>query len=340
MFARRLPIELYDEITSYLWNDSSSLKACALANRVLVAPSQKRLFYRIALSQYKFHDADTLRACIGCESLGTPSSFYWLLAHSPHLAEYVQVLYIIDIDSSGRSIALDVELPDIPPVLGNERDLHFEDYKFMNGEEISDLDHTIRPYREIFKRWLPKDKFLPLFAPLLSDLKALHIVSTSNWQDLPYRVLFTLLYLMRLPSLVYLQLLPQYPLAIINMALGENVKHLALNSYPTNDQLPFRLALEHPPLRPVYLERFFACRAEFLDRFPPTSRIQISNLRKLVVAAIFADEHAHTQRILQKLRDTLEDFEFSPADDGKREVFIHFLICLYPSYFSGLEAAF
>ncbi len=139
----QLPIELYDEIISFLWNDFPSLKACALANRVLVAPSQKRLFYCIALcGHFGVRYQKSAGASSSHESVGTPSSFYWLLTRSPHLAEYVQALHILP--GSGDAIVPDVELSDMAlPVLGNEHDLRFEDYK-VNGEEISDLDHTIQ----------------------------------------------------------------------------------------------------------------------------------------------------------------------------------------------------
>ena len=305
----QLHIELYDEIIAFLWNDFPSLKACSLASRVLLAPSQKRLFYSIALNAH----AGFLNASSGHESIGTPSSFYWLLARSPHLADYIQALHIRDeYDHDG---ALDVESLDAtPPVLGNEHDLHFENYKFINGKEISELDHTIQPNTDgqTVGGWLLRDKFLPLFAPLLSNLRALHISLgySYNLHHLTYRVLFTLLSLMRLPSLIHLRLRCRiYPQAIIN--IGANIKHLALDYAPRDVNIPFQL--EHPPVQPVYLESFLVCSPfVFLGRFPPTSRIQFSRLRKLVVTAHSADDYAPTQELLRQCCDTLEDFEFTP----------------------------
>ena len=300
--SRRLPIELYNEIIGFLWNDFPSLKACALASRVLLVPSQQRLFYCIALNAY------------AGESMGKPSSLYRLLARSPHLADYIQAFHIFNQYYPG---ALNVESSDVtPPVLGNEHDLHFEDYKFIDGKEISHLDHTIQPdtYRTV--GWLPKDKFLPLFAPLLSNLKALYIFYPFDWDHLTYRVLFTLLFLMRLPSLVHLRLQCRiFPQAIVN--IGANIKHLALDTSSMNVDFPFQL--EHPPLQPIYLESFFVCSpSEYLGCFPAsTSRIQFSRLRKLVVTAYSADDHASTQKLLRQCRDTLEDFEFMPTLTSK-----------------------
>ena len=293
--SRHLPIELYDEIIGFLWNDFPSLKACVIASRVLLAPSQKRLFYCIALNALSRH-----------KSTGTPSSFYWLLAFAPHLADYVQVLHIFDLG------ALNVESSDATPaVLGNEHDLHFEDYEFINGKVISNLDHTIQPGTDRQTiGWLQRDKFLPLFAPLLSNLRALHIFYPFDLNRLTYRVLFTLLSLMRLPSLVHLRVDCRiYPQAIVD--IGENIKHLALDTPPSRVDFPFQL--EHPPLQPVYLESFLMRGPfVFLGRLPPTFRIQFSRLRKLVVVALSANDHASTQKLLRQCRDTLEDFEFVP----------------------------
>ena len=312
--SRRLPIELYNEIIGFLWNDFPSLKACALASRVLLAPSQKRLFYSIGLNAYSgLSYGSSIR-----ELMGRPSSFYWCLARSPHLADYVQALHICD---EAHSRDLDVESTDVtPPVLGNEHDPHFDkDYKFTNGMEISDLDHAIQPptNRRMVGGWLPRDKFLPLFAPLLSNLKALCIFYPFDWHCLTYKVLFTLLSLMQLPSLVHLRLLfNTYPQSIVSMAFGENIKHLALDSTQRDDNFPFQL--EHPPLQPVYLESFLVCSPfVFLDHFPPTSRIQFSRLRKLAVVACSANDHPATQKLLRQCRDTLEDFEFNPSLWGK-----------------------
>ena len=296
--SRHLPIELYDEIIGFLWNDFPSLKASALASRVLLAPSQKRLFYCIGLTAYARRGAT-----------GKPS-FYWLLARSPHLADYVQALHIFN---EYDPFARNVESSDVtPPVLGNEHDLHFEDYKFINGEEISDLDHTIQPHTNHWANggWLSRDKYLPLFAPLLSNLRALYIFYPHDLHHLTYRVLFTLLSLMRLPSLIHLRLRCRiYPQAIIN--IGANIKHLALDYAPRDVNIPFQL--EHPPVQPVYLESVLVeLPFQFLGHFPLTSRIQLSRLRKLVVIAYSADDHAPTQQLLQQCCDTLEDFEIKP----------------------------
>ena len=185
------------------------------------------------------------------------------------------------------------------------------------------------------KHRLPRDKFLPLFAP---NLKALRISYASEWHHLTYRVVFTLLHLIGLPSLVHLRLLfCDCRQAIVDMAL-ENVKHLALDS-GGNDDVTFRH--ESPPLRPVYLESFSAILSLPLqDHFPPTSPIQISRLRKLVVVALSPEAHAATQNFLRQCRDTLEEFDFTTYHIGKWSSAAPFFICSDSSSFSRLGAGF
>ena len=215
---RELPAELYDEITSLLWNDFPSLKACSLANRVLTAPSQKRLFHSLALGHPHLQRNNKSR-------VRTSSDFYNLLAASPHIAEYVKSLHILDFCSFSK-LSSPSGFDDLPNVLGKESSLRYENYRLENGEEIPDLDS--RPVtscnddsNSAFEYWLPRDKFLPLFAPLLSNLKALTLSYYGSWSLFTFRVLISILHLIQMPSLHHLRC--NFPEEI---ALGENVKHL------------------------------------------------------------------------------------------------------------------
>ena len=94
--SHRCPPELLDEIISYLWNDIPSLKACSLAHRNTTVPSQKRLFYAVGLRGPNQR--------VKNEMSGTSYDFWRLLVGSPHIAGYVQSLFIMDIidfDPSG-----------------------------------------------------------------------------------------------------------------------------------------------------------------------------------------------------------------------------------------------
>src|SRR6266545_1516914 len=168
-----LPEDLYDEIIGFLWDDIPSLKACSLANRIMTVPSQKRLFYCVALRELppNYHNY----VC------GTPYNFWQLLLRSPHIATYVVSLHVVDnfratipgLGALGNSVpgSADGEVDDGAQYIG---------YKLENGEGIF-LDAPLVPTSGSYHddhlrsmvqsyRWLPTEKLLPLCAPLLRNL--------------------------------------------------------------------------------------------------------------------------------------------------------------------------
>jgi len=90
---RQVPSEMFNEIIGHLWNDIPSLKACSLANRIMTVPSQKRLFYCICLRAPRSMLKDSWAEN---ETSGTSYDFSRLLDRSPHIAGYVQSLFIMD----------------------------------------------------------------------------------------------------------------------------------------------------------------------------------------------------------------------------------------------------
>jgi len=310
-----LPVELYSEIIGYLWNDIPSLKACSLANRIMTVPSQKHLFNCIALRPplqklRNEHEIFTNGLC------GTSHNFWQLLLRSPHIAKYVVSLHIVDQSVHYKPL---LEVP--APLAGSTVDddgLQYMGYKLENGQDV-DLDAPLTPnvYRSKFqkpripraRRWLPEDRFLPLCKPFLCNLKALTIHYDLFWCELSGRVLITLLNLMQLPSLRYLQFNCYYrPDVIIDRAIGENVKHLVLNGHREMETL---LRPPHPPLAPVYLDSLSIDTRGFSSVYP-ACRVQISKLRKLVVRESDSD-HVAVWSLLQSCSATLQDFEISPS---------------------------
>ena len=306
--ARGLPQELYDEIIGFLWNDISSLRACSLANRIMTLPSQKRLFYCIALRAplQKLNDD---RRIFDNGLCGTSYNFRQLLLRSPHIAKYVVSLHIVDrwddyksnLETLGGSVPgnMEDEIDDGEQYIG---------YKLANGQDMS-LDAPLVPTSEsrFHRQWLPADKFLPLCAPFLCNLRSLSVLYDNSWYHLSGRVFITLLNRMRLPSLRYLQINShQFPRTIINQAIGENIRHLILNGYPQHESRA--LQLPHPPLAPVYLDSL-SIDSRGLLLFSPVGRVQFSRLRKLVV---WGSDHMAIWSLLQSCSGTLLDFEISP----------------------------
>ena len=295
-----LPVELYSEIISYLWNDIPSLRACSLANRIMTVPSQKHLFRCIALRAplqklKNKHEIFTNGLCGNC---GTSYNFWQLLLRSPHIAKYVVSLHIVDHRDHYKSKLPVVQTPQrgmvtrssVPSTVDEAVDdgLQYRGYKLENGCSV-DLDAPLAPvvYRDRLQlprvrlphRWLPKDKFLPLCKPFLHNLKALTVHYDLSWCHLSGRVFITLLNLMQLPSLRYLQFNCRYrPDVIIDRAIGGNVKHLVLDGRREKETL----RLPHPPLAQVYLDSLSISSRGFLS-VSPACQVQISKLRKLVV---------------------------------------------------------
>src|SRR6266498_1155372 len=279
------------------------------ANRIMTMPSQKHLFDCVALGPplrklRNEHEIFTNGLC------GTSHNFWKLLLGSPHIAKYDVSLHIVDHRNHYKS---PLEMP--APIAGSTVDddgLQYMGYKLENGQDV-DLDAPLAPnvYRSKFQkpRWLPEDRFLPLCKPFLCNLKALTIHYDLFWCQLSGRVLITLLNLMQLPSLRYLQFNCYYrPDVIINRAIGENVKHLVLNGHREMETL---LRPPHPPLAPLYLDSLSIDGWGFLFVYP-ACRVQISKLRKLVVRESDCD-HVAVWSLLQSCSATLQDFEICPS---------------------------
>jgi len=321
-FLRELPEELYDEIIGYLWNDMPSLMACSLANQTMTILSQKRLFYCIALSAQSPHCPTYSRRTVTV-LCGTSYNFRQLLLRSPHIAKYVVSLHLVDhffISRSDAEVLGRVRHP-VPESASNDG-AQYIGYKLANGEDIN-LDASLVPMRGLYHksryhRWLPNDKFLPLCAPLLCNLRALSVSHDESWYHFSSRVLITLLNLVQLRSLRYLHIDgDRRPGTIIDQAIGENVKHLFLRGDAHKD--PPSVRLPHPPLAPVYLESLSIDEQAFsgLSDGWPNCRIRISRLRKLVVRAVDIRHHNAIWSLLQSCSATLQDFEITPSNHGK-----------------------
>ena len=327
-----LPEELYDEIVGFLWNDIPSLKACSLANRILTIPSQKRLFYCIALRP-PLQKLNIDRRTFDNGLCHTSYNFRQLLLRSPHIAKYIISLHIVDHGFYYTSNLEALEEP-LPGNTDDEADdgEQYTGYKLGNGQDIS-LDTALVPMsgpnnvnRSRFHRWLPTDKFLPLFAPLLCNLRSLAVVYDYSWYHLSGRVLVTLLNLIQLPSLRHLQInCDQRPDVTIKQAIGENVKHLVLYGYPETEWRPL-LRLPHPPQAPVYLDSLSIHAGSSLSVFQDC-RVQISRLRKLIIRD-YGPLHVAIRPLLQTCSATLQDFVIRPSHECKSCTlnFISFLL--------------
>jgi hypothetical protein len=321
-----LPAEVFNEIISLLWNDIPTLKACSLASRILTFPSQKRLFHSIALRA----PIQKLRNKYGILTnglCGTSRDFWRLLIRSPHIAEYVVSLHIADdrihYDCSPATHVFPFPVTSTPVAESAEDetiddDSQFIGYKLENGKDVV-LDEPFVPlntngqYRDksVHHRWLFKDKWLPLCAPLLGNLRSLAFFYDLKWSHLSGRVLITLLNLMQLPSLRYLQLNCCYrPDFIINQAIGKNVKDFVLSGYPEKDLNDPRFP--NPPMASVYLDTLSIDSDGFLHDLRGC-RAQLSRLRKLVVRSAGLCHHVAVWSLLQQCSATLQDLEITPS---------------------------
>jgi len=331
MPRRELPEELYDEIIGFLWNDIPSLKACSLANRIMTIPSQKRLFYCLVLRP------PLRKLSISCPAFsdglcGTSYNFRQLLLRSPHIAKYVISLHIVGqfFCNMSNSEALEGMVP------GNTDDEiddgeQYVGYKLASGQDISldvPLVSGLHQNESRVYRWLTTDKFLPLSAPLLCNLRSLTIGYNQNWYHLPGRVLITLLNLIQLPSLRHLDInVRQRPDIVINQAIGENVKHLFLDGIPENGSQAL-LRLPRQPLAPVYLDSLSINAGGFLSVFP-ACRVMTSRLRKLVIREC-GTPHA-MRSLLQSCSATLQDFEIWWSSYKSKSCILAFISFLFNS---------
>ena len=212
------------------------------------------------------------------ETSGTSYDFWRLLVRSPHIARYhdVQSLFITDIQ-----VEVDSE------------DDQTESNSFYGSE------------------WLVNDKHLPRCALLLHNVKAFSL-TFEDWDSLPSEIYIVLLRLMSPPSLLG----HNYPSTLFDIAIGDNIKHVALHGRPRYTEHSFRLRCLPVSSEPLYVDSldihytYGFLASHFND---PNCRIKSSSLRKLVVITDKYDEHASIWAILQTCRETLEDFVFAPS---------------------------
>ena len=177
---------------------------------------------------------------------------------------------------------------------------------------------TVDPTHRLTKL-LVNDKYLPRCALLLPNLKAFILDCDPGWQTLSPDINIALLRLMCLPSLLYVRLEFDFPSALLNVAISCSVKHAVLHGFP---ELSIELSAlrQCPSSGPLYVDSLDTHYPyEYLEhRYKnPNCRIETSRLRKLAVSADTYDNHDAVWTILQTCCETLEDFEFTPSEDGK-----------------------
>jgi len=296
--SRELPLELYDEIISYLWNDKQALLACSVAGRTLTIPSQKRLFSRVKLpGPYQIVRLEKYPG--KTHQLGKSySDFKRLLGQSPHIVEYIECLQIIAA-SGFTECGLATNMMD-----------PWSDEKDEEGNPLP---------RHGLCRWLAAANSSPSYEPRFHKLKALVVECPGNWYRLCPRVHSIIFRLLRLPSLVYVDLKP-FPISILTHVIGDNVKHLHFRSCLEASNEPFPTST---PAVPIYLESMcITTDVQSLLSFllsDPNSRIKVNRLRKVVFNMIHDELVAHsmTWALLQSCPDTLEELTIAPSGSGK-----------------------
>jgi len=235
--SHRFPPELFNEIISYLWNDIPSLKACSLAHPTMTFPSQTRLFYSICLQPPRKRLSSL--TFVKNEISGTSYDFWRMLVRSPHIAGYIRSLFVIDHGHSYRRCfgAQHIDSASSEDDQTESSSLN-EDDELGNGEYVVSKPTPIGGAAQKtanltwrIPRWLANDKYLPRCA-LLHHLKAFTLIYDEEWGFLSSKIHIALLRLMRLPSLLYIQLGSKYPSALFNVAIGDSVKHLVLHGCP------------------------------------------------------------------------------------------------------------
>ncbi|SJL02861.1 uncharacterized protein ARMOST_06201 [Armillaria ostoyae] len=114
-----IPQELIDIIIDYLYNDTRSLRACALVSSSWSGRSQQNLFLRIALAGKPWPDKRKSRT--------SAELFLRLIESAPHIPSFVRHLEIIEGDAfrSYRWLARSMPILDcILPTLTNLRTFH------------------------------------------------------------------------------------------------------------------------------------------------------------------------------------------------------------------------
>jgi hypothetical protein len=286
---------------------------------------EKRLFHSIALRA----PIQKLRNKYGILTnglCGTSRDFWRLLIRSPHIAEYVVSLHIADdrihYDCSPATHVFPFPVTSTPVAESAEDEMvddgsQFIGYKLENGQDVV-LDKPFVPGiswyedKSVDHRWLFNDRWLPLCAPLLGNLRSLAFLYDLKWSHLSGRVLITLLNLMQLPSLRYLQLNCRYcPDFIINQAIGKNVKDFVLSGFPEEGLNGLRFP--DPPMASVYLDSLSIDGVRGFLHDLRDCRVQLSRLRKLVVRSVDLCHHVKFLSLLQQCSATLQDFEIAPS---------------------------
>ncbi|KAH9481086.1 hypothetical protein JR316_0005605 [Psilocybe cubensis] len=124
--SRHLPQELNDEIMHYLWDDTLALKSCSLACRSFRKICQRFLFSSIVIYPPSYRKQ------------WISTAFQDLLESSPHLAQYVRYLNVIDRHTapkvSDEWLSRDTALVACLPQLLNLRGLviQYQKYYYYN----------------------------------------------------------------------------------------------------------------------------------------------------------------------------------------------------------------
>jgi len=229
-----VPAELYDEIISYLWNNNAALKSCSLTCRAMTTPSQKCLFYSVAIRPslallnigHRFIFRDT--------TSGTSTDFKELLDKSPHIAEYIESVHILD------AIHLyHFKRPANSLLIGCS----------PGSDKIVQGTSTPPKWPDDY-RWLHRDSALLLCLPLLRKVKALNI----DYEEELSQAGATLIQFLRQPSLHFVRIKsPRCPIVSLDRVIGANVKHLVSRSAYLQDKKS-HVSLSDPPMSPVYLD--------------------------------------------------------------------------------------
>ena len=247
----------------------------------MIVPCQSRLFHCISLRRKRSHSR--------YKSEGKPANFFKLLMDSPHIAGYVRSLSIID-HTTYNDQPLSEDPLDAPVVAYTE------------------LEDSLRRRR----LWLPQDKYLPDFAPLLCNLRALTISYSGKWGYLSFRVFNSLMHIMRQPSLIYVRLEHIHSDCIFDLAMGENIKYLSVAyHHHHNESLPVH-QISHPPSGPVYIESLYAGSPLLFNSLLRSRRISTSRLRKIVLET---GENPATQAFLEGC-NALEDLKVITENDS------------------------
>ncbi|KAF9534739.1 hypothetical protein CPB83DRAFT_212507 [Crepidotus variabilis] len=136
MATSGLPLDICVSIINEIARDLDTLKACSLVCRHLAYISQKRLFSVIAINAFLLKKYPSTRRIW---LLGTPAALKDILKESPHLANHIRSLTILD------------------------------QYYFPQSSD-SDTDG-----RTTGMTWLPRDRYVPDILPLLQDLVSLEV---------------------------------------------------------------------------------------------------------------------------------------------------------------------